>query len=156
MRQVYTVIDKLNEKLKANGITNTVTFGDILEVDLDKTTIYPLSHISMGDVIFSDNLVTATIQLFCLDIVDKSNALTDETLIYGNDNLQDVLNTQLQVVNGIQQELRRGGLTDDLQLNTDITASPFLDNFENQLAGWATTINIEMDNTEYNITSGNC
>ena len=156
MRQVYTVIDKLNEKLKANGITNTVTFGDILEVDLDKTTIYPLSHISMGDVIFSDNLVTATIQLFCLDIVDKSNALTDETLIYGNDNLQDVLNTQLQVVNGIQQELRRGGLTDDLQLNTDITASPFLDNFENQLAGWATTINIEMANTEYNITSGNC
>lgn len=152
MRQVYTVIEKLNDKLKANGITNTVTFGDILEVDLDKTTIYPLSHISMGDVTFSDNLVTVTIQLFCLDIVDKSNTLTDEDLIFGNDNLQDVLNTQLQVVNGIQQELRRGGLTDDLKLNTDIIASPFLDNFENQLAGWAATIDVEMSNTEYSIT----
>ena len=125
MRQVYTVIDKLNDKLKANGITNTVTFGDILEVDLDKTTIYPLSHISMGDVVFSDRIITATIQLFCLDIVDKSNTLTDESLIYGNDNLQDVLNTQLQVVNDIQQELRRGELfSDKLQLTTDITASP--------------------------------
>ena len=51
MRQVYTVIDKIQEKLKDNGITNKVTFGDILEVDLDKTTIYPLSHISMGDVV---------------------------------------------------------------------------------------------------------
>ena len=117
MRQVYTVIDKIQEKLKDNGITNKVTFGDILEVDLDKTTIYPLSHISMGDVVFSDHIVTASIQLFCLDIVDKTNELTDEDLIYGNDNLQDVLNTQLQVVNDIQQELRRGGLfTDQLQV----------------------------------------
>lgn len=152
MRQVYTVIEKLNDKLKENGITNTVTFGDILEVDLDKTTIYPLSHISMGDVVFSDRIITATIQLFCLDVVDKSNEATDEALIYGDDNLQDVLNTQLQVVNDIQQELRRGGLfTDQMQLTTDITASPFLDNFENQLAGWAATIEIEMPNTEHTI-----
>ena len=106
----------------------------------------------MGDVVFSDRIITPTTQLFCLDIVDKSNTLTDESLIYGNDNLQDVLNTQLQVVNDIQQELRRGELfSDKLQLTTDITASPFLDNFENQLAGWAATIEIEMANTEHTI-----
>ena len=152
MRQVYTVIDKLQEKLKENEITNTVTFGDILEVDLDKTTIYPLSHISMGDVVFAPHIITATIQLFCLDIVDKTTLTTDEDSIYGNDNLQDVLNTQLQVVNDIQQELRRGELfTDQFQITTDITASPFLDNFENQLAGWAATIQIEMANSEHTI-----
>jgi hypothetical protein len=55
-------------------------------------------------------------------------------------------------VNDIQAELRRGGLFDDnLQLTTDITASPFMDNFENELAGWAVTINIEMPNTEHTI-----
>jgi len=152
MRQVYTVLDKLKTKLRENGITNTVTFGDILEVDLDKTTIYPLSHISLGDVVFSSSIITATIQVFCLDIVDKTKELTDEDLFYGNDNLQDVLNTQLQVVNDIQQELRRGSLFDNnLQLTTDITASPFLDNFENQLAGWAATISIEIPNTEHTI-----
>ena len=152
MRQVYTVLDKLRLKLKENGITNTVTFGDILEVDLDKTTIYPLTHITLGDVVFSPHIITTTIQLFCLDIVDKTNELTDDDIFYGNDNLQDILNTQLQVVNDIQQELRRGGLFDDnLQLTADITASPFMDNFENQLAGWAVTINIEMPNTEHTI-----
>jgi len=152
MRQVYTVLDKLKTKLKDNGITNTVTFGDILEVDLDKTTIYPLSHISLGDVVFSSHIITATIQLFCLDVVDKTNELTDDDIFYGNDNLQDILNTQLQVVNDIQQELRRGGLFDEnLQLTTDITASPLLDNFENQLAGWAVTINIELPNNEHTI-----
>jgi len=152
MRQVYTVLDKLKTKLKENGITNTVTFGDILEVDLDKTTIYPLSHISLGDVVFAPHIITATIQLFCLDVVDKTNELTDDDIFYGNDNLQDILNTQLQVVNDIQQELRRGGLFDEnLQLTTDITASPFMDNFENQLAGWAVTINIELPNNEHTI-----
>jgi hypothetical protein len=152
MRQVYTVLDKLRLKLKENGITNTVTFGDILQIDLDKTTIYPLSHITLGDVVFSPHIVTATIQLFCLDVVDKTNELTDDDIFYGNDNLQDILNTQLQVVNDIQAELRRGGLFDDnLQLTTDITASPFMDNFENELAGWAVTINIEMPNTEHTI-----
>lgn len=152
MRQVYTVLDKLRLKLKENGTTNTVTFGDILEVDLDKTTIFPLTHITLGDVVFAPHIITATIQLFCLDIVDKTNELTDDDIFYGNDNLQDILNTQLQVVNDIQQELRRGGLFDEnLQLTTDITASPFMDNFENQLAGWAVNINIEMPNSEHTI-----
>ncbi len=106
----------------------------------------------MGDVVFAPHIITATIQLFCLDIVDKTTLTTDEDSIYGNDNLQDVLNTQLQVVNDIQQELRRGELfSDQMQLTTDITASPFLDNFENQLAGWAATISIEMPNTEHTI-----
>ena len=57
MRQVYTVLDKLRLKLKENGITNTVTFGDILEVDLDKTTIFPLTHITLGDVVFSPHII---------------------------------------------------------------------------------------------------
>jgi hypothetical protein len=152
MRQVYTVIDKLRERLDANTTTNKVTFGDILEIDLDKTTIYPLAHITMGDVTFSEHIVTVSIQLFCLDIVDATNELTQEDLFYGNDNLQDVLNTQLQVANDIQQQLRRGELFDnDLQLLSDITASPFMDNFENQLAGWAVTINIQLPNNEISI-----
>ncbi len=154
MRQVYTVIEKLKDRLDANKITNKVSFGDILQVDLDKTTIYPLAHITMGDVVFSDHIVIASVQLFCLDIVDKTNELSSDDLFYGNDNLQDVLNTQLQVVNDVQQHLRRGDLFDDkLQLITDVTANPFLDNFENELAGWAVNISIELPNTEISICS---
>ena len=154
MRQVYTVIEKLKNRLDANKITNKVSFGDILQIDLDKTSIYPLAHITMGDVVFSDHIVTASVQLFCLDIVDKTNELSSDDLFYGNDNLQDVLNTQLQVVNDVQQHLRRGDLFDDkLQLITDVTANPFLDNFENELAGWAVNISIELPNTEISICS---
>jgi len=94
MRQVYTVIEKLQEKLQGNDITNTVTFGDILQVDLNKTTIYPLAHIYISQVVFPEHIVEVSIQLYCLDIVDKTNEPNDDVMIYGSDNLQDVLNTQ--------------------------------------------------------------
>ena len=42
MKEVYDLLDKIKDRLRANNITNTVTFGDIMEVDLTKTTIFPL------------------------------------------------------------------------------------------------------------------
>ena len=152
MTQIYDVLEKIKQNLSSNGITNTVTFGDITEVDLDKTTMYPLSHIVLGNVSFEERVMNVEVRVLCVDVVDVNKEEESEDMFYGNDNTQDILNTQIQVINGLQQELRRGELfSDKLQLTTDITASPFLDNFENQLAGWAATIEIEMANTEHTI-----
>ena len=131
---------------------DVVSFGDITEVNLNKMDIFPLSHLNISNVVIDSQFMTFTLQILCADIVDYTKEVVTPDQFYGVDNLQDVLNTQLQVVNDIQQELRRGGLFDDnLQITTDITASPFMDNFENQLAGWAATINIEMPNNEHTI-----
>ena len=78
MRQVYTILDKLKTILRANGITKYVTFGDILQVDLNKTTIYPLAHIIFGDVSFNDRIMSASIQVLCLDVIDETNLKQDE------------------------------------------------------------------------------
>ena len=152
MRQVYTLLDKLKTILRANGISKTVTFGDILQVDLNKTTIYPLAHIIFGNVTFDDRIMSASIQVLCLDIVDVNKEKQTEDNFYGNDNLQDVLNTQLQVINDLQQNLRRGdAFSDNFQITTNVTAEPFIDNFENQLAGWGVTINIEVPTNELSL-----
>ncbi len=107
MRQVYTVLDKLKDILRNKGTTKTVTFGDILEVDLNKTTIYPLAHIIFGNVTFTDRIMTATLQVLCLDIVDVNKEKQTEDNFYGNDNLQDVLNTQLGVAARLTSLLKR-------------------------------------------------
>jgi len=152
MRQVYTVLDKLKEILRANGITKTVTFGDLTEVDLNKTTIFPLSHIAFSNVTFSDHILSASIRILCLDIVDVTKEKQTEDIMFGNDNLQDILNTQLQVVNDLQQEMRRGdAFSDNFQVTTNVVAEPFIDNFENQLAGWGVTINIEVPTNELSL-----
>lgn len=151
MKEIYDLLDKIKDRLRANNITNTVTFGDILEVDLTKTTIYPLSHLTIGNVVFADHIMTADISVLSMDIVDVNKNESTYDSFYGNDNLQDVLNTQLAVVNDLQSHLRRGNLFDDndLKIVGDVTAEPFQDRFENQLAGWGVTFSIEMPNDNF-------
>jgi len=152
MRQVYTILDKLKTLLRANGITKYVTFGDLLQIDLNKTTIYPLAHIVFGDVTFNDRIMNASIQVLCLDIVDDKNTKEDEDEFFGNDNLQDVLNTQLQVVNLLQQEMRRGDtFSENFQITTSVIANPIIDSYENELAGWGVTIEIEVPTNELSL-----
>jgi hypothetical protein len=152
MRQVYTVLDKIKEILRANGITKTVTFGDITQVDLNKTSIFPLAHVMFRNVVFQDRIMSATIRILCLDIVDVTKEKQTEDMMFGNDNLQDILNTQLQAINDLQQEMRRGtAFSDNFQITTNVTAEPFIDNFENQLAGWGITVNIEVPNNELSL-----
>ena len=151
MKEVYDLLDKIKDRLRANNITNTVTFGDIMEVDLTKTTIFPLSHISIGNVVFSDYVMTADISVLSMDIVDKNKNENTYDSFYGNDNLQDILNTQLSVVNDLQSHLRRGTLLEnsDLQITGEVTAEPFQDRFENELAGWGITLSVQMPNDNF-------
>ena len=152
MRQVYTILDKLKEILRANGITKTVTFGDLTEVDLNKTTIFPLAHIIFGNVSFDERTMSASIRLLCLDIVDVTKEKQTEDMMFGNDNLQDILNTQLQVVNDIQQEMRRGDtFSNNFQITSTVSAEPFQDNFENELDGWGATIEIQVPTNELSL-----
>tara|TARA_B100000470_G_scaffold204378_1_gene178408 strand:+ start:5147 stop:5608 length:462 start_codon:yes stop_codon:yes gene_type:complete len=152
MRQVYTILDKLKTILRANGITKYVTFGDLYQVDLNKTTIFPLAHIIFGDVAFDDRIMRASIQVLCLDIVDQTNEKQDEDEFLGNTNLQDVLNTQLQVVNELQQEMRRGdAFSDNFQITTSVIANPIIDQYENELGGWGVTIDIEVPTNELSL-----
>jgi hypothetical protein len=105
----------------------------------------------VSDVAFSDHIVTATLDLLFLDIVDDNREETTDSFL-SNNNLQDILNTQLAVGNLLQSSLRRGELfTNKLQVLTNVTARPFYDRFENQLAGWAFTISIQLPNTNVSI-----
>jgi hypothetical protein len=151
MIEFYNLIDNIKDHLRSNPNVTTVTFGDIMDVDLNKTTMFPLSHMMVSDVAFSDHIVTATLDLLFLDIVDDNREETTDSFL-SNNNLQDILNTQLAVGNLLQSSLRRGELfTNKLQVLTNVTARPFYDRFENQLAGWAFTISIQLPNTNVSI-----
>ena len=95
MRAVYEVLDKIKDKLRQSPNIQTVSFGDIMEVDLNKTTIYPLAHIGMGDVSFQEHTLRINLNLLLLDIVDDNRDPSTEDEFYGNTNLQDILNTLL-------------------------------------------------------------
>ena len=147
MTQFYDILDKIKDELRMNPNVFSVTYGDITKVDLDKTTIFPLSHLNISNAIIGEHTISFTLQLLCVDIVDYNKDSSPDDEFYGNDNMQDILNTQLQVVNDIVSQLRRGNLfTDRLQVLGDVTVQPFMDRFENELAGWGADIIIEMPN----------
>lgn len=147
MTQFYDILDKIKDRLRTNPNVFSVTYGDITKVDLDKTTIFPLSHLNISNAIIGEHTVSFTLQLLCVDIVDYNKDSSPDDEFYGNDNMQDILNTQLQVVNDVIAQLRRGALfTDRLQVLGDVTVQPFMDRFENELAGWGADIVIEMPN----------
>ena len=147
MTQVYDILDKVRDRLRDNPNVFSVTFGDISEVDLNKTTIFPLSHLTITNVTFERSVINFTIALLCLDIVDYNKEKYDDDIFYGNTNLQDVYNTQLQVVNDIVQSVRRGSLFDSkIQIIGEPSATPFQDRYENELAGWGIEIQVSMIN----------
>jgi hypothetical protein len=147
MTQFYDILDKIKEELRLNPNVFSVTYGDITKVDLDKTTIFPLSHLNISNATIGEHTISFTLQLLCVDIVDYNKESNPDDEFYGNDNMQDILNTQLQVVNDIVSKLRRGDLfTDRLQVVEDVSVQPFMDRFENELAGWGADIIIEMPN----------
>jgi hypothetical protein len=146
IRGFYLLTEKIKDTLLSDLNVNTVTTGDITEVDLNKQTIFPLSHMIVNNVTSSENTLSFNISILAMDIVDQSkDSVTD--IFLGNNNEQDVLNTQLAVLNKLVQKLRIGQLYRDLyQVLGDVTLEPFMDRFENQVAGWTATFDVIIQN----------
>ena len=51
MKHVYDILDVLRDELRSHPAVNTVSYGDITDLDLDKTTMFPLSHLLIDNVI---------------------------------------------------------------------------------------------------------
>ena len=149
IRGFYQLTETIKEQLLIDKNINTVTAGDISDVNLNKQDIFPLGHILINNVIADEQVLTFNITILACDIVNQSK---DETAdrFRGNNNVQDILNTQLSVLNKLVQRLRMGDLyTDMYQLNGTASLQPFYDRFENQLAGWTATMDIQIYNDIY-------
>ena len=103
----------------------------------------------VNNVSVEEQVLRFNISILACDIVDQSKDVTTDRFT-GNDNEQDILNTQLAVLNRLIQRLRMGQLHQDLyQLDGNPNLTPFHDRFENQLAGWSATMDILIYNDIY-------
>ena len=149
IRGYYQLTSTIEEQLRSTEFTNTVSIGDISKVNLNKQDIFPLAHMIVDSVTAEEQVLRFNISILACDIVDQSKDITTDRFT-GNDNEQDILNTQLSVLNRLIQRLRMGDLhTDMYQLNGTASLDPFYDRFENQLAGWSATMDIQIYNDIY-------
>ena len=146
VRGFYLLTQAIKDQLLADVNVNTVTEGDLFDVDLSKQSIFPLSHLIVNTVAAQESVLRFNISVLSMDVVDESKEPTTDIFI-GNNNEQDVLNTQLAVLNKLVQVLRRGDLYNDkYQLTGDANLEPFVDRFENKVAGWTATFDVFVNN----------
>tara|TARA_R100000935_G_scaffold10084_1_gene20125 strand:+ start:773 stop:1243 length:471 start_codon:yes stop_codon:yes gene_type:complete len=146
IRGFYQLTETIKTELLEDKNINTVTTGDLTDVNLNKQDLFPLGHIIINSVIDEEQVLRFNISILACDIVDQSKDLTIDRFT-GNNDVQDILNTQLAVLNRLIQRLRKGTLyTEMYQLDGNPNLTPFYDRFENQLAGWTATMDIMIYN----------
>lgn len=143
MKGFYEISQAIKNQLDDDAFVNTVTIGDIFKIDLNKQTIFPLSHIMINNATYNGKTFNYNVSVLCMDIVDESKEATTD-LFRGNDNEQDVLHTQEMVARRLLEMLNRGDLYDDgFQLtNNSASIEYFVDRFENKIAGVTITFDV--------------
>mgnify|MGYP003138122022 len=146
MKAFYDVTNQIKTALAAEPFVKTVTFGELSDVDLGKQTIFPLAHLIVNNATVGEKIITFNTSIVCMDIVDISKDEVSDIFV-GNDNEQDILNTQLAVLTRVLNKFQRGDLyVNKFQIAEDVSCEPFVDRFENKLAGWTATFNILLQN----------
>ena len=146
IRGFYLLTETIEAQLLSDVNVNTVTTGDIYDIDISKQSTFPLSHIIINNVTAEESVLRFNISVLSMDVVDESKKETTD-IFRGNNNEQDILNTQLGVLNKLVMVLRKGDLySSQYALDGDASLEPFYDRFENKVAGWTATMDVLVAN----------
>ena len=142
----FTTVDTLRAHFNADPIVNEVTQGDIFSVDLKKKTLFPLVHIIVNNSTAEEFVVRYNITIMAMDIVDFSKQI-DTDQFYGMDNEIDALNSMHDVLIRAYKLMKAGSIWDSkVQVEDTANLEPFVERFENNLAGWAMTFDVVVPN----------
>lgn len=145
MKAYYYLLEQLQAELISNPLVKNVTTGNLDDIDNYKQTIFPLSHIIVNSANAENNILRFNVSVISMDIVDISKTEVTDKFI-GNDNEQDVLNTQMIILLRLYESLNRGALNERMEVDGFPSLEPFTERFENYLAGWTMTMDIIMPN----------
>ena len=142
----FITVDTLRAHFNADPIVNEVTQGDIFSVDLNKKTIFPLVHIIVNNSTAEEFVIRYNITIMAMDIVDFSKQI-DTDQFYGMDNEIDALNSMHDVLIRAYKLMKAGSIWDaKVQVEDNANLEPFVERFENNLAGWAMTFDVVVPN----------
>tara|TARA_R100000655_G_C3000062_1_gene194275 strand:+ start:17918 stop:18448 length:531 start_codon:yes stop_codon:yes gene_type:complete len=132
------IVNILTRVSRGHGMVNTVSTGDVDNIDNSGSSDYPIVHIVPTSVNTGAHSLTYNFNIIVMDLV-----LEDES------NEQEVLSDTLMIITDIIAELRRGGkvggVNDDyLQDNRGFTCEPFTESYDDKVSGWNCTYNIEV------------
>ena len=147
MTEFYNITNQIRLALEAEPFTNTVSYGLIDRVDLEKLTIFALAHMITNSSVITEQTISINMSILFADVLDVNKKENTDEFTW-NDNEQDILNTQMAVAARLLAKLKRGQLyKDKYQIEGDGSIEPFYERFENGLVGWVLTMDVLVPNT---------
>ena len=123
-----------------------VTTGELLEVDAREFPMYPLGNVNILSSTISNSTTRHEIQLIVADKIknkdNESNPINNEQTIpfFGVDDMVDILANTLAIINDLTSFTQYSVASFDIE--GDIVCEPFMDRFNNGLAGHAATFTL--------------
>jgi hypothetical protein len=143
MTGLYSLLTQIKDLLEADVNVNSVSFGNVFELDLNKQSIYPISHFSVGTAQSIGYANRFSITVISMDIVDVSKS-EGQLTFEGNNNEIDVLNTQFHVQARLVELLQRSPLLVKLVIADEVNYESFTDRFQDAVAGWTLTFDVDI------------
>lgn len=146
----YNVLEFFRQLLSLHPSIQRVTYGDIMDLDLDVFPQYPIANINITDAEFADKKTIYSVKLIIADkIHDKENlssgSLNQETQDFwkATDEVDIHANT-LSIMNDFISFVRRGTTSFDIQGGVRCIA--FKEAYPNSLGGWVADFLLETPN----------
>lgn len=135
----YNVLEYFKVIMSNHPSIASVSQGDLGDLDEDSFPRYPLGNVMVTETLFEDKTVVHSVELLIADKVknknnESSGSLNEQVVpFYGTNDEVDVLANTLGIVNDLTTFTQYS--TQAFDINGTIQCIPFVDNYNNGLAG---------------------
>jgi hypothetical protein len=147
MNQYTQVLTYLKTLAEQDDFVNTVTQGDMSDVDINKMNIFNLVHIDVLTANFTNGqTITFDVEILSGQIRD-SNKQDNGTKFWNQDNEVDNLNETLAVLNRMWFKLLEDFIDQNIVVEPTAALQQVTEWNKNLIDGWLMTFSIEVPNT---------
>lgn len=142
----YNVLDYFKTIMSNHPAIQSVTQGDIFEIDDKEFPAYPLGNILITNAAFDGSQTVYTIQLTIADKIKQKNNESDgvynkQTIpYYGTDDTVDIHANTLAVINDLLSYTEYA--VSNFDIDGIINCEAFKDRFDNGLGGWVASFDL--------------
>lgn len=146
----YSVLEYFKTIMSNHPSIGSVTQGDIFGIDDKEFPIYPLGNILVTNATFGTTTSNFSCQLTIADKVklknnESSGSYNEMSVPFeGVDDVVDIHSNTLAILNDLTAYTQRNIY--GIEIDGDIDAIPFRDNFDSGLAGWVCNFDITVHN----------
>ena len=135
----YNVLDYFKLIMKNHPSINHVSQGDASDFDQNPFPAYPVANIMVSQSELREKTIVHSIDIIVADKVKEKNnestgANNEQTVpFYGTDDSVDILANTMAIINDLTTFTQFG--TEAFDIEGNIIVTPFVDRFNNKLAG---------------------